>query len=267
MRPVIFDFNLFGWELSLPTYGLLLALGFLAALAVAMSQARRAGMASDAVTDLWIVSLLSGVVGAKLLLYLLDWRYYLANPSSILTTLRSAGVWYGGLILAIAAALIIIRRKGLDGWLLGDVAAPAIAVGQAIGRLGCFAAGCCYGKPCTLPWAVTFTDPRAREITGVPLHTALHPTQIYHSIAGIVLFLFLIFLAKRKRFDGQVLLSYLILYALGRGAIEFFRDDARGSLGGFSTSQILSLAVLVTASILYFRRRRSAPAPSSHNRS
>ena len=260
MMPILYDLRIFGYDLSLPTYGLLLAIAFLAALAVAVRGARREGIATTAITDLWIISLLAGVIGAKLLLYLLDWRYYFDNPTAILASLRSAGVWYGGLLVAVAACLIVVRRRGLDGWVIGDVVAPAISLGQAIGRLGCFAAGCCYGKACELPWAVTFSNPRAHEITGVPLSVPLHPTQLYHALADFTLFLILLRLVPRRRFNGQALLAYLILYAILRGVIEAFRGDPRGALGALSTSQILGAAILLVAGWLYVKRSRTPSA-------
>src|SRR5262249_39628048 len=123
MMPVLFQFHLFGWDISLPTYGFILAVAFLMALWVAVRQARKAGIESGVVTDLWIVSLISGVLGAKLLLYLLDFRHYLAHPWDIVSTLRSAGVFYGGLIAAILVCLVVVKRRGLNGWLIGDVLA------------------------------------------------------------------------------------------------------------------------------------------------
>jgi phosphatidylglycerol:prolipoprotein diacylglycerol transferase len=200
------------------------------------------------------------VVGAKLLLYILDWRYYFDHPAAILSSLRSAGVWYGGLLVAVAACVIAVRRRGLNPWQIGDIAAPAISLGQAIGRLGCLAAGCCYGKACSLPWAVTFTNPRAHEITGVPLSVPLHPTQIYHALADFALFLVLLRLVPRRRFNGQALLVYLILYAILRTGIEALRGDPRGALGSFSTSQILGVAIVLVAAWLYAQRARAAAA-------
>lgn len=268
MRPVLFDLHLFGWDLSLPTYGTLLALAFLAALWVAIRQGRRAGVESGIITDLWIASLLSGVLGAKLLLYLLDLDYYLANPRAIIATLRSAGVFYGGLIAAIGVCFIIVRRRGLDGWVIGDVLAPAIILGQTVGRWGCFAAGCCYGKPTLQPWAVTFTHPRAHEVTGVPLHVALHPVQLYMSIADLALFFILLAVATRKKFTGQVILLYLILYSILRGSLEYFRDDPRGAFQDVSTSQWLSIVVGLIAVTIYVRRsrRQTGVSPDSDGR-
>lgn len=261
MMPVLFEFHLFGWDIALPTYGFLLAVAFLLALALATRQARRSGVESSVVTDLWIVSLISGVLGAKLLLYLLDFRYYMAHPQAIFSTLRSAGVFYGGLIAAIIVCLIVVRRRGLNAWLIGDVLAPAIILGQAVGRWGCFAAGCCYGRPSTGPWAVTFTDPKANEVTGVPLNVALHPVQIYLSLADFALCIILLAAAARKKFDGQVMLLYVILYAVLRGTLEGFRGDPRGELMGLSTSQWISIAAGLGGVLLYVWRSKQARTP------
>jgi phosphatidylglycerol---prolipoprotein diacylglyceryl transferase len=258
MMPILFELRLFGYDLSLPTYGSLLAAAFLAALWVALRQARRAKVDAAVVTDLWIASLLSGVVGAKLLLYLLDFDFYVHNPKAIIPTLRSAGVFYGGLILAIVVSLVMVKRRGLDGWLIGDILAPAIILGQAVGRWGCFAAGCCWGTPTSLPWAVTFTNPRAHDITGVPLNVALHPVQIYLSLADLALFIVLIAAAARKKFNGQIMLLYMILYPVLRGTLEFFRGDPRGEIAGMSTSQAISIVVGLAGVALYLWRRRRA---------
>jgi len=264
MMPVLISFRLFGWDIALPTYGFLLAVAFLLALAVAIRQARRAGVEPAVITDLWIISLVSGVLGAKVLLYLLDFRYYLAHPGAIITTLRSAGVFYGGLVAAILVCLIVVKRRGLNGWLIGDVLAPAIIFGQAVGRWGCFSAGCCYGKPTSLPWAVTFTDPKANEITGVPLNVPLHPVQIYLSLADFALFFILLAVAARKKFEGQVILLYVILYALLRGTLETFRGDPRGEMLGLSTSQWFSIVFGVAGVVVYILRSRHAEPASRH---
>ncbi len=260
MRPTLFELELFGWTIAPPTYGFLLAVAFLMALWVAVRQARRVGVDSSTITDLWIASLLAGILGAKLLLYALEIDYYISNPLALLTTLRSAGVFYGGLLAAIGACAIIVHRRGLDGWLIGDIAAPALILGQAIGRWGCLASGCCYGLPTTLPWGVTFTDERAHEYTGVPLEVALHPTQIYLSLADLALFGLLLLVAARKRFAGQVFLLYLILYSILRGWIEIYRGDDRGEIAGLSTSQAIGIVVGLSAIVLYLRRSRRARA-------
>src|SRR6185503_16249465 len=178
MHPVLFDLPLgpLG-SFTVGTYGLFYALGFLLALRLAVFYARRDGIEAGRILDLGIVGLLAGFVGAKLLLYALDLRYYLADPMRMVQNLRSAGVYYGGLGLAVLAGVVYVRRQGLPLGKVADLAAPALSLGQAIGRIGCFLAGCCYGRACDLPWGVTFHDPRAAELTGVPVGVRLHPTQ------------------------------------------------------------------------------------------
>jgi phosphatidylglycerol:prolipoprotein diacylglycerol transferase len=262
MRPVLFDIPFLGFGLH--TYGVLLAAAFLAALWVALRGARRAGFSRDPILDIWIAALISGIVGAKLLLYLLDLDYYLSNPGALLWGLRSAGVFYGGLVAALGTCVFMVHRKGLPGWKLADIAAPAIALGQSIGRVGCFAAGCCYGKVSSLPWAVTFTDPEASRITGVPLEIPLHPAQLYMSAGNLLLFGALLLLSRRKSYDGKVFLWYLLLYGVMRGSLEFLRGDPRGELAGFSTSQWIAVAAIVTALVLMWTRRgRRASAPAA----
>lgn len=257
MKPFLLKAPVLGFNLSLPTYGLILAAAFVAALWCALRSAKRAGLPRDAILDVWIAALISGIVGAKILLYLVNLERYVADPWSLITDLRSAGVFYGGLVAAVGTCAWLVARRGLPGWKVADAAAPAVALGQAVGRLGCLAAGCCYGKPTSLPWAVTFTDPDAGRLTGVPLHTPLHPAQIYHMGADFLLFVFLLWLERRKRYDGQVFLWYLLLYAAQRALVEFVRGDPRGELAGISTSQYIA-AVAAAAAAGWMLRRRGA---------
>ncbi len=247
------------------TYGVLLAAAFLLALVVAARLAARDGLPRERIYDLGLWLLLAAIVGSKALMLVVEPEYR-ANPLHLLSLdfLRSGGVFYGGLIAAVATAVLLVHRFRLPWWKTADAFAPAIALGQAIGRQGCFAAGCCWGKPTTLPWGVHFTE-AGHEITGVPTETALHPTQLYESFAAFAVFLFLLWLHRRKIFDGQVVLFYGVLYSVLRFAVEFFRDDPRGdlfgltSLTGLSTSQLISL--IVFAASLYFlvaRWRRSS---------
>ncbi|HXH28347.1 MAG TPA: prolipoprotein diacylglyceryl transferase, partial [Candidatus Polarisedimenticolia bacterium] len=242
MFPILYDLHLgrLG-TFTLGTYGLFYALGFLAALRLAVHYARRDRIDGSSIVDLGIITLLAGFVGAKLLLYLLNPVVYFTHPMEMLRSLRSAGVFYGGFAVAALAALLYVRRKGLPLGKVADLTAPSLALGQAIGRLGCFAAGCCYGRRCDLPWAVTFTDPRAFDLTGVPLGVPLHPTQIYHALADLLVLAVTARIMARRRFDGQVFWVYVLLYAALRFLVEFWRGDAvRGVyLGGrLSTSQI-----------------------------
>jgi phosphatidylglycerol:prolipoprotein diacylglycerol transferase len=271
MYPRLFtlpSFNLFGWAtppVTLHTYGALLAVAFLAGLWVSARQARKAGLDAGRITDLAIYVLIAGLVGAKALLVIVEWRYYLDHPRDILATLQSGGVFYGGLLAAFPVAWWYVVRHGLDGWKTADVLAPGVAVGQAIGRLACFSAGCCFGRTTDVPWAVTFHDLYAARTSGTPLDVPLHPTQLYESLATAAIFAALLWLAPRKRFDGQVILSYVLLYSVARFAIEFFRGDSvRGFVFGglLSTSQLIAIVLVFAVGSLwpYLAKRRGAQA-------
>jgi len=246
------------------TYGVLLALAFMAALFVASRLAGRDGLPRERVFDLGLWMLLGGLVGSKLLLMLAepeygaDWRNLLS-----IDFLRSGGVWYGGFLGGLLTGVLLIRRYKLPLWKVTDAFAPGVALGQAVGRQGCFAAGCCWGRPTDAPWGVEFGE-AAHRITGVPTGIHLHPTQLYESFAALLIFLFLYRLHRRKRFDGQVLATYAVLYGLTRFTIEFFRDDPRGDIAGLttlthlSTSQLISLLVFIGGVVFLLLRRRRA---------
>ncbi|HEY6554092.1 MAG TPA: prolipoprotein diacylglyceryl transferase, partial [Vicinamibacteria bacterium] len=219
MYPRLFtlpEFDLFGktfGPLTLHSYGFLLAVAFLAGLFVVSSQAKKARMDAGRLTDMAVWLLIAGLVGAKLLMVALDLPFYMRNSRELLTIFQSGGVFYGGLLGGIAVAVFFVWRYKLPGWPTADVLAPGVVIGQAIGRLGCFAAGCCFGKPASVPWAVTFTDVYSARQVGTPMDTALHPTQIYESLACFLIFFVLVWLAPRKSFHGQVVLTYAVLYS------------------------------------------------------
>lgn len=260
MYPKILDLG----PITIHTYGLLLAAAFIAAIWVTSRNAQKEGINPDQTWNLGLVVIFSALVGAKILLLISDFDYYSHNLREIfsLSTLRSAGVYYGGLLLALAAAFWYLAKKRLPAWKIADLAAPGIALGQAIGRLGCLSAGCCYGKPTHVPWAITFTNQYAYDNVGVTLNTPLHPTQIYESLATFALFLYLTWRLSRKHLPGQILLEYLALYALLRFVIEFFRNDDRGFVlyGLLSTSQFVSILTALGSAIAYYCLRRSARA-------
>ena len=244
------------------TYGVFLAIAFLCAILVTARLAARDGLPRDRVYDLCLWMLLAGLVGSKILMLFTEPEYR-ANPLNLLSLdfLRSGGVFYGGLLGAVAAGYFLMKRYKLPWWQTADACAPGIAIGNFFGRQGCFAAGCCWGKPTTLPWGVQFSE-LGHEITGVPIDAHLHPTQLYESFAMLLVFLFLLWLHKRKRFSGQVVLFYALLYSIIRFSIEFVRDDPRGdilgltTLTGLSTSQMISLVVGIGALVLLIIRRR-----------
>src|SRR5215207_4007903 len=202
------------------TYGVFLAIAFLCAILITVRLARRDGLPSEKIYDLSLWMLLAALIGSKVLMLFTEPEYR-DNPLRLLSLdfLRSGGVFYGGLLAAVAVAVVLVRRFRLPWWRTADAFAPAIALGQAIGRQGCFAAGCCWGKPTALPWGVRFTE-RGHEVTGVPVGVALHPTQLYESFAALAILLLLLWLHRRKKFDGQVVLAYGVLYAAARFTIE-----------------------------------------------
>src|SRR3954468_12284131 len=179
-------------EVTIYTYGVLLAAAYLLGLKLAMVRAHARGLDAAKVLDLGIYIIISALIGAKLLLIVTDFRVFQADPRELLTLARSGGVFYGGLILAVAVALWYIRRAGLPLWTTCDAFAPGIALGHVVGRFGCFFAGCCYGKPTTKPWGITLNDTFAYTNVGTPLGVPLHPTQIYEAGAELVILIVLL---------------------------------------------------------------------------
>ena len=248
----------------LHTFGVFLAAGYFAALWCLMRGVRREGLDSDRAAGLGLWLIIGAVVGAKALMVLRTLPDYLADPSEFwsLATIQSAGDFYGGFIGALVGALIFFaRHPEMPRWRVADLCGPAIALGQAIGRIGCFMAGDDYGSPTNLPWAVVFRDPEATAIGGTPLGIPLHPVQLYESLACLILFFYLIRLARRKRFDGQIVLAYTILYAIARFLLEFVRGDAdRGFVVGdwLSTSQFIAILAILVCLPLWARQRKKA---------
>ena len=261
MHPKLIEIGSF----YLPTCGVMLAVAYLAGIWLLRRKAKAEGLPEGKILDFSLYILASAIIGAKLMLVLVEWRHYTENPGDLIGVLRSGGVFYGGLIAATAVGIAYMRKHRLPAWKIADMGAPSIALGEAIGRWGCFAAGCCYGKPSNGPFGVTFTDPFANEAVGTPLDVRLHPTQIYLSINALVIFFLLQWAYRRKTFDGEVFWLYVLLYAITRGILETFRGDSiRGFLvpGVLSTSQFIGLlaAASATGMLVYLSRRRRAAA-------
>ena len=262
MYPELFRIGSF----PINTYGVFLALAFLCAILITVKLAERDGLPRERIYDMCLWMLLASLIGSKVLMFFTEPEYR-DHPLQLLSLdfLRSGGVFYGGLIGAILAGYFLMRHYRLPWWKTADACAPGIAIGNFFGRQGCFAAGCCWGKPTSLPWGVKFSE-LGHEITGVPTDSYLHPTQLYESLAMLIVFFFLLWLHKRKKFSGQVILAYAVIYATVRFLIEFVRDDPRGdilgltSLTGLSTSQLIGIVVGVGALILTVLRWRRASA-------
>jgi phosphatidylglycerol:prolipoprotein diacylglycerol transferase len=263
MYPELFRIGSF----PITTYGIFLAIGMLLALFVAARLAAKDGLPRERIYDLGLWTLVAALVGSKVLMLMLEDNVKVFS----LDFLRSGGVYYGGFLGGFIAVVVLVRFYGLSFWKVADAFAPGVALGQAFGRQGCFSAGCCWGKPTTLPWGVHFTE-LGHEYTGVPIYGPeggdlyLHPTQLYESFIMLAVFAFLYWLHRRKKFDGQVLVAYGIIYSIVRFSIEFIRDDPRGDLfglttmTGLSTSQLISLLVAAGAIIFMIMRLRRAHA-------
>ncbi len=245
---------------NLPTYGFMAAMGLIFGLLLIVKLGREQGLDTDKLWNLGIIAILSGIVGAKLLYFITDSdaRQHLWS----LATLQAGGVWSGGVVLALIMCTWYMRVNRLPVLRTCDVFAPGIALGHAFGRVGCFAAGCCYGKETHVPWAVTFHNPLANEIVGTPLGIPLHPTQLYEMVLELCNCLFLVWLIRRKKFEGEIIGTYMIIYGVGRYFIEFFRNDpGRGSnfLGFMSGTQVIAIGLVIFGTLLWMRRAVLAP--------
>jgi phosphatidylglycerol:prolipoprotein diacylglycerol transferase len=255
MHPILFEVGT--WPVY--SYGVLLAVAYLTALQLAVVRARRIGVDGSKIMDLGIYLIIAALVGAKAMLIAVDFKYFIAQPREMLSLVRAGGVFYGGLIAALLVAVWLVRRYQLALWTTADLFAPGIALGHVIGRFGCLMAGCCYGRPTSVPWAITFTNPEAAANVGTPLGVPLHPTQLYDAGAELAILLLLLFTERRGRtFAGRTFWLYVLLYGVSRFIIEFFRGDDRGMILGVSTSQFVSLVAVPVAILMLVRLRARA---------
>jgi len=239
-------------SLRFTTYGALVVLGVSGAVCVILRLGRREGLDSVQLLDFSTWLLLVSLLGAKVLMVISDWGYYRRYPGEIFSwsTFLSGGVFYGGLIAGVLFAVWYIRLHHLPFWKVVDIYSPAISLGLGVGRIGCFAAGCCYGKPTTSAWGVIFRDPFSHEISGVPLGVPLYPTQPIMSLTSLSIFAILLWRYSRKSRDGEIFVLYLALYAAARFFIEFLRgDEDRGFVFHhlLSTSQFIAILAFATA--------------------
>lgn len=232
MHPVLFEIGGF----PVFSYGAMLAIAFLAAALLARRRAVSLGMDGEEILDLSILIIISGIIGGRLMFVLLNIGYYRTNPLDVFKLWEGGLVWYGGLGLALICATAFLRLKKIPVLKTGDLMMPYVALGQAIGRIGCFLNGCCYGKPTTLPIGVTFEA----------AYGPVLPTQLFESAAMLAIFLIL---RKRQPSNGRTLLLYLILYSAFRFFNEFLRGDSPAVLAGLTVSQVISIVVFMIAVI------------------
>ena len=254
MHPRLIQIGNFG----LPTYGVLVATGVLVGLWISVRNSERQGVNPEDAWNLGIYVVLAGILGAKILYIINDWSHYVAYPRDILSwgTLQAGGVFSGGLIGALVIAVWYVRRHKMPGLATCDAFAPGLALGHAIGRLGCFSAGCCWGKETSHFWGVTFTNKLAGEL-GTPLNKALQPTQLFEAAVELANFFLLMWLFKRRKFDGQVFAAFMILYGTARFFLEFLRDDpGRGEVfGGLMTgTQLVAICLVLGGGLIWWLR-------------
>jgi phosphatidylglycerol:prolipoprotein diacylglycerol transferase len=256
---------------SLPTYGLLVATGVLIGLWISVRNSEKQGINGDDAWNLGILVVLAGILGAKILLIVNEWDTYSGNWRQIfsLNTLQSGGVFSGGLIGALLMAAWYLRKRHMPALRTCDGFAPGLAFGHVLGRFGCFAAGCCYGKHTDHFWGVVFKNPLANSWAGTPLNERLEPTQLIEAAAEFFNFVLLMWLLKRKKFDGQVFASFMILYGIERYFIEFLRGDpGRGEVfGGVMTgTQLISICLVISGGLIWWLKSgvpRTVAAQSS----
>lgn len=254
MFPILFRLGSF----NIYAYGFFVILGFAIGTVFAIWRAKKEGISVsfERLVDLFFYSVLSAVVGSRILYVLLNFDYYRKNPLKIFNLSEGGLVFYGGLLLAIGISILYMKRHQMPVWKLADLVSPSMALGLFFGRLGCFSAGCCYGRKTSLPWAVVFKDPNSLA----PLNVSLHPTQLYEAGMGLGLFAFLIWLERRKGFEGETFWFFILFYSIGRFFIEMFRGDPRGFFFEpfLSTSQAIGiLLVILSLFMLFYLKRRA----------
>ena len=253
MHPILFEIprlDLGAWVIGpipIRMYGLMIGIGFLLGITLASRRARKEGIDPERILDMGVYLLLAAIVGSRLLYVLTTLPEFTRNPLDVFAIWKGGLVFYGGLLAAVPTGIWYVRKHHLPVWQTADIMAPSIALAHAFGRLGCFFAGCCYGSPCSGPLCITFSDPHSLAPLGIPLV----PTQLMESGGEFLIFLLLLLFVRFKRFDGQIFGSYLLLYAVLRFIMEFFRGDAVRGLyfnGMISTSQIIAVLIIIAAS-------------------
>lgn len=255
MHPELFTIGNF----TVHTYGFMIMCGALAGYFYMSHVAKKElNIPPDKIQNLAIMIILAAFVGGKLFFYFEDPAYYFSEPKNMIKNFRQGFVFYGSLIFAIPIAIWYFRKEKWPTWAFLDRLAITALIIHTFGRMGCFFAGCCYGVPTDSFLGVTFTDP---ESQAEPLHTALHPTQLYEATFLVLLLIFLLMLKRHKRFEGQLFFAYVIIYAVGRSIIEVFRGDLRR---GFviedilSHSQFISIILIAVTIWAYLRFRKKA---------
>ena len=248
MHPVLFEAG----GISVYSYGLMIALGAIAGVAyMAIQGGKDVGLSFDQANSLFLFIFLAAFVGGKVFLFFENASYYIDHLKTLVT--GRGFVFYGSFLFAIPTMFLFFRKHRLSTYAMLDVMAITTCLVHMFGRIGCFMAGCCYGKPTDSAFGVSFTNPASHAN---PLHTPLHPTQLYEATYILLVMIVLLILRSRKMFYGQLFLVYMMLYAVGRFVLEYFRGDlARGFIinNYVSHSQFIALLIFVTVLFVYWR--------------
>lgn len=240
------------------SYGLMIAIGTIFAFCTAMFRAKRKGLDSEFVFDVGFYAMIAGLIGTRLLYYIVELPQIIKDPS-ILWDFGNGYVVYGGIIGGLLMGVIYCKIKKKNFFDYFDLIMPSIVLAQGFGRIGCFLAGCCYGKETDSAFGVVFHDSLL-----APNGVKLIPTQLISSAGDFLIYVLLVLFAKRSKKRGQVGAMYLILYSIGRFFVEFLRDDYRGSVGIFSTSQLISLGIVVIGLVMFLTAK---PRPETQDQS
>lgn len=244
MHPVLIDLG----ALKIYSYGFMLALSFLVGIVLSAKRSGRRGIDKEIIYDLSIILVLGAVFGSRGL-YIITHRDNFNGLLDIIAIWQGGATYYGGLILAVAGAVVFLRRKKIPFFRVTDIMAPSVAAGVFITRIGCFLSGCCFGNPTSCSTGVVFPagSPAGHCHPGVDIH----PTQIYSSLYGLIIFLILILLDRKKHFDGFLFSWLCILYGTARFIVDFFRyyEDSAIVAGGFTDNQVISIALILFGAV------------------
>lgn len=231
--------------LTLHMYGIMIAIGYVSALFICEKRAKKRNMNTDVLYGIFWCAVIGGALGSKILYYTVNIKDVIADPSIILN-FQNGWVVYGGIIGGVLASFLYCKIKKVDFVAYLDLVLPAVAFAQGCGRIGCFFAGCCYGRETTSPLGITYW-----QSDFAPNGVKLVPTQIYSSIGDFAMAFLLMAYAKKEPAKGRAAAGYCILYSIGRFVIEIFRNDYRGEYGPFSTSQLISVFILAIGIVMY----------------
>ena len=257
MHNDLFSFSLFGRPITIHGYGLMIAIGILVAIVVAIVRAKKKKIDPDPLLDVALIVLFAGFLGGKLMYIIVEWKSFIDAPNKLAFFGGGGFVVYGGIILVLLACVVYFKIRKLDFYTYFDLVMPEVSMAQALGRVGCFLAGCCFGAETTSPIGVVFPP----GIYGITPGVRVWPTQIFMAVGNLVIAGILLLAGRYLKKRGQIGALYLILYSVGRFAVEFFRADPRGTVFRiFSTSQFVSIFVFIAGVALFvWRTKKTTP--------